>query len=67
MASPDAAIIAGVGIGMYADFADGVRHTVQFDEPVMPDRRLQEYYQSCSRTFLIRFTNNPPLYDRWMR
>jgi hypothetical protein len=20
---------------MYADFADGVRHTVQFDEPVM--------------------------------
>lgn len=58
------AIIAGVGIGMYADFADGVRHTVQFDEPVMPDRRLQEYYQSCSELFDTLYQQSAPLYDR---
>ncbi len=60
-------IIAGVGVGLYADFASGVRQTVQFDKVISPDPRLRDYYHACSE-LLIRCTGNPPPYTTgWMR
>ncbi len=44
-------IIAGVGVGLYADFASGVRQTVQFDKVISPDPRLRDYYHACSELF----------------
>lgn len=58
------AIIAGVGVGLYADFTEGVRRTVQFNKPVMPDARLRDYYQSCSELFDTLYQQSAPLYDR---
>ncbi|TQI82019.1 sugar (pentulose or hexulose) kinase [Serratia fonticola] len=57
-------IIAGVGVGLYSDFANGVRQTVQFDEQVMPDPRLREYYQSCCELFDTLYQQSTSLYDR---
>ncbi|MFL9147745.1 FGGY-family carbohydrate kinase [Escherichia coli] len=58
------AIIAGVGAGIYADFASGVRKTVQFDEQIMPDPRLQAYYHACSELFDSLYQQSASLYDR---
>lgn len=57
-------IIAGVGVGLYADFASGVRQTVQFDEQILPDPALQEYYLSCSELFDTLYQQSAILYDR---
>ncbi len=60
-------IIAGVGVGLYADFASGVRQTVQFDKLISPDPRLRDYYHACCE-LLIRCTGNPlPYTTGWMR
>ncbi len=60
-------IIAGVGVGLYADFASGVRQTVQFDKVISPDPRLR-IITTPAASFLIRCTGNPPPYTTgWMR
>ena len=60
-------IIAGVGVGLYADFASGVRQTVQFDKLISPDPLLRDYYHACCE-LLIRCTGNPlPYTTGWMR
>ncbi|WP_058911478.1 xylulokinase [Entomohabitans teleogrylli] len=58
------AIIAGVGVGMYQDFASGVRQTVQFDSPILPDPRLQAYYMACCEVFDTLYQQAAPLYNR---
>jgi len=57
-------IIAGVGAGLYADFASGVRQTVQFDKLISPDPRLRDYYQACSELFDTLYQQSATLYDR---
>ncbi|WP_175928949.1 xylulokinase [Klebsiella pneumoniae] len=57
-------IIAGVGAGLYADFASGVRQTVQFDKVISPDPRLRDYYHACSELFDTLYRQSAALYDR---
>ncbi|HDU9882947.1 TPA: pentose kinase [Klebsiella pneumoniae] len=57
-------IIAGVGVGLYADFASGVRQTVQFDKVISPDPRLRDYYHACSELFDTLYRQSAALYDR---
>lgn len=57
-------IIAGVGAGLYADFASGVRQTVQFDKLISPDPRLRDYYRACSELFDTLYQQSATLYDR---
>ena len=57
-------IIAGVGAGLYADFASGVRQTVQFDKLISPDPRLRDYYHACSELFDTLYRQSAALYDR---
>lgn len=57
-------IIAGVGVGLYADFASGVRQTVQFDKLISPDPRLRDYYQACTELFDTLYQQSTALYDR---
>lgn len=58
------AIIAGVGVGLYADFASGVRQTIQFDGEIMPDPRLQAYYHACGELFDTLYQQSASLYDK---
>ncbi len=57
-------IIAGVGVGLYADFASGVRQTVQFDKLISPDPRLRDYYHACCELFDTLYRQSAALYDR---
>jgi hypothetical protein len=51
-------------VGLYADFASGVRQTVQFDKLISPAPRLREYYQSCNELFDTLYRQSAALYDR---
>lgn len=57
-------IIAGVGVGLYADFASGVRQTVQFDKLISPDPLLRDYYHACCELFDTLYRQSAALYDR---
>lgn len=57
-------IIAGVGVGLYAGFASGVRQTVQFDKLISPDPRLRDYYHACCELFDTLYRQSAALYDR---
>lgn len=60
-------IIAGVGVGLYADFASGVRQTVQFDKLISPIP-VCGIITTPAASFLIRCTGNPlPYTTGWMR
>lgn len=52
-----AALLAGVGIGMYADFEDAVQQTVKITRRYEPNIENQEVYQKNYRTYLALYEN----------
>lgn len=56
-------IIAGVGVGLYADFASGVRQTVQFDKLISPDPSAG-LLPRLLRAFDTLYRQSAALYDR---
>lgn len=51
-------------VDQYADFASGVRQTVQFDKLISPDPRLRDYYHACCELFDTLYRQSAALYDR---
>lgn len=58
------AIIAGVGIGLFSSFAQGVSRTVSIEREIMPDPRLHEHYLRCFELFEQLYCHAQPLYEQ---
>lgn len=58
------AIIAGVGVGLFSSFAQGVNRTVSVEQEFMPDPRLHEHYLRCFELFEQLYRQAQPLYEQ---
>ncbi|RLM04947.1 xylulokinase [Gibbsiella quercinecans] len=58
------AIIAGVGIGLFNSFAEGVKRTVSVEREFMPDPRQHEHYMRCFELFERLYHQAQPLYEQ---
>ncbi len=58
------AIIAGVGVGLFSDFTQGVQRTVSFEREIMPDARLHAQYMRCFELFEQLYRQAQPLYEQ---
>ncbi len=47
-----AALLAGVGIGLYPDFSNAVKRTVQYAKTYFPDRESHEFYSDGYQKYL---------------
>lgn len=47
-----AAILAGVGVGMYSDFTDAVKHTIKLERTYTPDMELNKTYRKNYEIYL---------------
>jgi len=62
-----AALLAGIGSGIYADFLDAVRRTIRFEATIEPSKELLSKYEIfykrylASRKYLVKpFTEDQP-------
>lgn len=58
------AIIAGVGIGLFSSFAQGVSRTVSIEREITPDPRLHEHYLRCFELFEQLYGQAQSLYEQ---
>ena len=58
------AIVAGVGVGLFNSFADGVSRTVSVEREFMPDPRLHQHYLRCFELFEQLYCQAQPLYEQ---
>ncbi len=58
-----AAVIAGVGCGVYEDFS-AIHKFLAFGEPVQPDPSKKEIYHKSKRIFDEAYYALKPLYER---
>ncbi|CNH51369.1 carbohydrate kinase [Yersinia massiliensis] len=58
------AIIAGVGIGLFSSFAQGVSRTVSIEREITPDPRLHEHYLRCFELFEQLYCQAQSLYEQ---
>ncbi|WP_431223912.1 FGGY-family carbohydrate kinase [Serratia sp. L9] len=58
------AIIAGVGVGLFGSFAQGVRRTVSVEREFLPDPRLHQHYLRCFELFEQLYRQAQPLYEQ---
>lgn len=59
-----AAILAGVGVGMYKDFAEAVKETIVITRVQEPDMEAHEQYKKYMRTYLELSKRLTPVFNR---
>lgn len=58
------AIVAGIGVGLFSSFAQGVSRTVSIEREFTPDPRQHEHYLRCFELFEQLYRQAQPLYEQ---
>lgn len=58
------AIVAGVGVGLFSSFAQGVSRTVSIEREFTPDPCQHEHYLRCFELFEQLYRQAQPLYEQ---